>query len=77
MSKKKELEQTLRLSDEMILIQGVVLIEQGVRLMRWNNPEQLKDKLKALDGVLYELVKECTRTATAETLYLEMQKEIG
>ena len=34
MSTKKELETALRLTDEMILIQGLVLIEQGARLMR-------------------------------------------
>ncbi len=72
MRKKKEREQALRLTDEMILIQGIVLIEQGARLMRWNNPEGLNDKLNALEGVLYKLVKECTQTATGETLYLEM-----
>jgi hypothetical protein len=72
MSKKKEREQALRLTDEMILIQGIVLIEQGARLMRWNNPEGINEKLNALEGILYELVKECTKTATGETLYLEI-----
>jgi len=71
MSKKKELEQALRLTDEMILIQGIVLIEQGVRLMRWNNPEGLNDTLETLERVLYELVKECTVNPVSETLYLE------
>jgi len=71
MSTKKELEQSLRLTDEMILIQGIVLIEQGARLMKWHNIAQLNDKLDALEGLIYELVKECTQTATAETLYLE------
>lgn len=72
MSTKKELEQSLRLTDEMILIQGIVLIEQGARLMKWHNIAQLDDKLNALEGLIYELVKECTQTATAETLYLEL-----
>jgi len=74
MNKKKELEQALRLTDEMILIQGIVLIEQGVRLMRWNNPERLNNRLEALEGLLYELEKECVHTATEEILYLELSR---
>mgnify|MGYP006906292060 CR=1 FL=1 len=42
MSKKKEHETVLRLTDEMILIQGIVLIEQGLRLMKWNAPNSPK-----------------------------------
>ena len=72
MSKKKELETALHLTDEMILIQGIVLIEQGMRLMQWNNPEQLKVQLEALDAIIYDLTKQCTQTQTAETLYLEL-----
>lgn len=54
---------------------GIDLIEQGVSLMPWNNPEQLNDKLNALEGIFYELVKECTQTSTAETFYLEISSD--
>jgi sulfite exporter TauE/SafE len=72
MNKKKELKTVLRLTDEMILIQGIVLIEQGIRLMQWNNPEQLKQHLEALESIVHEILKECTQTQTTETLYLEL-----
>jgi len=72
MNKKKELQNVLRLTDEMILIQGIILIEQGLRLMQWNNPEQLKVQLEALETTVDELLKECTQTQTAETLYSEL-----
>ncbi len=38
----------------MISIQGIVLIEQGVRLMRWNNTEALETELEAIDGLIYD-----------------------
>ena len=72
MSGKKELQQKLRLTDEMILIQGIVLIEQGARLMQWNNPEHLKQQLEALESIVHEILKECTQTQTTETLYSEL-----
>ncbi|MFT6246468.1 MAG: hypothetical protein ACJA0U_001338 [Salibacteraceae bacterium] len=72
MNKKKELKTVLRLTDEMILIQGIVLIEQGARLMQWNNPEHLKQHLEALVSIVQQLLKECTQTQTTETLYSEL-----
>eukprot|EP00389_Voromonas_pontica_P001800 GDKH01002699.1.p1 GENE.GDKH01002699.1~~GDKH01002699.1.p1 ORF type:complete len:61 (-),score=4.09 GDKH01002699.1:103-285(-) len=58
MNSKKERKQALRLTDEMILIQGIVLIEQGARLIRWNNPEQIEVHLNVLETVTSERVYE-------------------
>ncbi len=72
MNKEKELKTVLRLTDEMILIQGIVLIEQGERLSQWNNPEHLKQHLEALESIVQQILKECKQTQTTETLYLEL-----
>jgi hypothetical protein len=60
MTKKKELEQALRLTDEMILIQGIVLIKEGVRLVRWNASEQISQLLDELEAFIHAEQLCCT-----------------
>ena len=50
MKDPKECEKLLRLTDAMIQVQGIILIQQGIKLLVWNdfNGERVIEELNSL-----------------------------
>ncbi|MDB3906044.1 hypothetical protein N9355_01065 [Crocinitomicaceae bacterium] len=75
MKDPKECEKLLELSDAMIQVQGIILVEHGLRLLQWNNAKELQNHFEVLENTLDEIIKECTQEPTTDSLYRELGGE--
>ena len=73
MSDKKELEQKMRLTDEMILIQGIVWIEQSTRFIQWVELSiEQQEQIEGIQANIQKLIR-ALLTCRADQLYIDLR----
>lgn len=76
MSSKKELEQKLRLSDQMVVVQGLMMIEDGLRLLSWSELSRDESNfLFATSTHVKEFKIHILQDEHIRTLYRRMKEE--
>ena len=74
MSDKKELEQKMRLTDEMILIQGIVWIEQSTRFIQWVELSiEQQEQIEGIQANIQKLKQSALLTSRADQLYIDLR----
>lgn len=74
MSDKKELEQKMRLTDEMILIQGIVWIEQSTRFIQWVELSiEQQEQIEGIQANIQKLKQSALLTCRADQLYIDLR----